>query len=89
MIPYNKFVEKIKKCPPGHRYDAKLKMCVPKISRYRFYGKVDPGDATPAPTGNGSTNGNGNGAANGNGNGNGSGGNGNGGNGGGNGGNGN
>ena len=71
-------------CPPGYKYDSKLKTCVPTNSKrimrfknYPFYGR-------PSMNGNKKTNGNGNGSGNGNGNGNG-GGNGSGGNGGGNG----
>ena len=66
------------RCPPGMKYDKKLKQCVPKTIRYkgRYILGVPKnksgGDETPA-------NGNGNGNGNGHGNGNGNGGNGNGG----------
>ena len=69
------------KCPPGTRYDPKLKQCVAKKIRYK-------GRYIFVPKNTDVGNGNGNGNVNGNGNGNGNGGNGNGGNGNGNGGNG-
>ena len=71
------------KCPKGHRYDTKLKSCVPK-KNYPYYPYGMIGRREEPKNGK---NGNGNGHSNGNGNGNGNGGNG--GNGGGNGGNGN
>ena len=65
------------KCPPGTRYDSKLKQCVAKKIKYKgnyiFVPKnMDVGGTAPT---NGNGNGNGNGG-NGNGNGNGNGGNG-------------
>ncbi len=64
------------KCPKGHRYDTKLKSCVPKKNYpYYPYGMIGRREEPK--------NGNGNGHSNGNGNGNGNGGNGGGGNGGG------
>ena len=82
MLTYKQFVED-KKCPPGFKYDKKLKVCVPIIKKYAYYGRMGPGPKQePQNTsGNGNANGNGNGNANGNGNG-ANGGNGNGGNGG-------
>jgi hypothetical protein len=74
MLTYKQFVED-KKCPPGFKYDKKLKTCVPIIKKYAYYGRVGP-VSKPEPQ---DTNGNGN--SNGNGNGNGNGANGNGGNG--------
>ena len=68
------------KCPKGHRYDTKLKSCVPK-KRYPYYpygmiGRGHGGTKNGNGNGNGS-NGNGNGSnGHSNGSGNGSGGNG-------------
>ena len=84
---FQQFIEESQstKCPKGHRYDTKLKSCVPK-KRYPYYpyGGGYRGGDNRSDSGNGNGNGNGNGHG-GNGNGNG----GNGGNGGGNGGGGN
>tara|TARA_Y100001972_G_scaffold49594_1_gene60950 strand:+ start:201 stop:464 length:264 start_codon:yes stop_codon:yes gene_type:complete len=87
MLGFKKFMnlQADKKCPPGYKFDTKLKVCVPTGERgyVGFYGLGSRnGDAAPSPT---PSNGDGNGNGNGNG-GNGNGGNG--GNGGGNGGNG-
>ena len=69
MLTYKQFVED-KKCPPGFKYDKKLKTCVPIIKKYAYYGRVGP-VSKPEPqntNGNGTGNGNGNGnGANGNG----------------------
>ena len=63
MLTYKQFVED-KKCPPGFKYDKKLKTCVPIIKKYAYYGRVGP-VSKPEPQ---NTNGNGNGnGANGNG----------------------
>ena len=83
MLGFKKFMNLTaeKKCPPGYKFDTKLKVCVPIGQRgyVGFYGLGRRnGDAAPSPA---PSNGNGNG--NGYGNGNGNGGNGNGGNGGG------
>ena len=59
------------KCPKGHRYDTKLKSCVPK-KNYPYYPYGMIGRREEPKNGNG----NGNGHSNGNGNGNGNGGNG-------------
>ena len=76
MLGFKKFMnlQAEKKCPPGYKFDNKLKVCVPIGHRgyVGFYGLGSRnGDAAPSPT-----------PSNGNGNGNGNGGNGNGGNGG-------
>ena len=84
MWSFKEFTES-KKCPPGFKYDKKLKVCVPIIKKYAYYGRMGPGPKQePQNTsGNGNANGNGNGNGNGANGGNGSnGGNGNGGNGG-------
>ena len=60
------------KCPKGHRYDTKLKSCVPK-KNYPYYPYGMIGRREEPKNGK---NGNGNGHSNGNGNGNGNGGNG-------------
>jgi hypothetical protein len=72
MFTFKEFTEK-KKCPPGYKYDEKLKVCVPKFRKYAYYGRIGPGPKqepqnTSGDQGNGNGNGNGNGA-NGNGNG--------------------
>ena len=41
MLTYKQFVED-KKCPPGFKYDKKLKTCVPIIKKYAYYGRVGP-----------------------------------------------
>ena len=75
------------KCPPGYKYDKKLRSCVPKgkvVYAYPFFGRSKDtsnqnGQDANGQNGNGQTgngNGNGNGAGNGNGNGAGAGGNG-------------
>ena len=82
MKNFKQFQEE-RKCPPGYKYDKKLKTCVARIKnvgRYGFFGMRSYSDQEEK-NGNGNGNGNGN-----NGNGNGGNGNGNGGNGGGNGG---
>ena len=86
MINFKQFMNlhAEKKCPPGYKFDTKLKVCVPTgqrgyVSYYGLGSGRSGGDAAPSPA---PSNGNGNG----NGNGNDNGGNGNGGNGGGNGG---
>ena len=66
MLTYKQFVED-KKCPPGFKYDKKLKTCVPIIKKYRYYGRVGP-VSKQEPQNTSGANGNG---ANGNGNGNG------------------
>mgnify|MGYP001360235044 CR=1 FL=1 len=72
MFTFKEFTEK-KKCPPGYKYDEKLKVCVPKFRKYAYYGRIGPGPKqepqnTSGDQGNGNGNGNGN-AGNGNGNG--------------------
>ena len=72
MLTFKQFAES-KKCPPGFKYDEKLKVCVPKFRKYAYYGRIGPGPKqepqnTSGANGNNNTNGNG---ANGNGNGNG------------------
>ena len=69
------------KCPPGYKYDKKLKSCVPKKATvyyaYPYFGRSSEpsnqsGQSAQTGNGNGQTgngNGNGNGAGNGNGNG--------------------
>ena len=66
------------KCPKGHRYDTKLKSCVPKKNYpYYPYGMIGRREEPKNGNGNGHSNGNGNGNGNGgNGGGNGGGGNG-------------
>ena len=86
MKTFDTFMEQ-KKCPPGMKWDANLKDCVPsgKLYGMRWWGvgrHHHNGDKNGNGNGNGSHNGNGNGHVNG-GNGNGGGGNGGGGNGGG------
>ncbi len=85
MKSFNDFMEE-KKCPPGMKWDANLKDCVPsgKIYGMRWWGvgRHHNGKENGNGNGNGSHNGNGNGHGNG-GNGNGGSGNGGGGNGGG------
>ena len=55
------------KCPKGHRYDTKLKSCVPKKNYpYYPYGMIGRRNEEPKKNGNGNGNGNG---SNGNGNG--------------------
>ena len=90
MWSFKEFTES-KKCPPGFKYDEKLKVCVPKFRKYAYYGRIGPGPKQEPQNTSGNDNANGNCNGNGNGNGNGAqqGGNGNAGNGGGNGGNGN
>ena len=71
MLTYKQFLEE-KKCPPGFKYDKKLKTCVPRIKKYAYYGRVGPVSKqepqnTSGANGNDNANGNGNGA-NGNGN---------------------
>ena len=79
MLGFKKFMNLTaeKKCPPGYKFDTKLKVCVPTCKRgyVGFYVLLSRnGDAAPSPApSNGNGNGNGNG---GNGNGNGNGGNG-------------
>ena len=71
MWSFKEFAES-KKCPPGYKYDKKLKVCVPKFRKYAYYGRIGPG--TKQEPQNTSGNGNGdNGTPNGNGNGNGNG----------------
>ena len=72
MLTFKQFAES-KKCPPGFKYDEKLKVCVPKFRKYAYYGRIGPGPKqepqnTSGDQGNGNGNGNGN-AGNGNGNG--------------------
>ena len=82
MWSFKEFTES-KKCPPGFKYNKKLKVCVPIIKKYAYYGRMGPGPKqepqNTSGNGNANGNGNGNGANGGNG---GNGGNGNGGNGG-------
>ena len=67
MLTYKQFVED-KKCPPGFKYDKKLKTCVPIIKKYAYYGRVGPVSNPEPQNTNGTGNGNGNGnGANGNG----------------------
>ena len=66
MFTFKEFTEK-KKCPPGYKYDEKLKVCVPKFRKYAYYGRIGPGPKqepqnTSGDQGNGNGNGNGNGA---------------------------
>ena len=66
MWSFKKFAES-KKCPPGFKYDEKLKVCVPKFRKYAYYGRIGPGPKqepqnTSGDQGNGNGNGNGNGA---------------------------
>ena len=66
MLTFKQFAES-KKCPPGFKYDEKLKVCVPKIKKYAYYGRIGPGPKqepqnTSGDQGNGNGNGNGNGA---------------------------
>ena len=68
MLTFKQFAES-KKCPPGFKYDEKLKVCVPKFRKYAYYGRIGPGPKqepqnTSGDQGNGNGNGNG---ANGNG----------------------
>ncbi len=68
MWSFKEFAES-KKCPPGFKYDEKLKVCVPKFRKYAYYGRIGPGPKqepqnTSGDQGNGNGNGNG---ANGNG----------------------
>ena len=68
MWSFKQFAES-KKCPPGYKYDKKLKVCVPKFRKYAYYGRIGPGPKkepqnTSGDQGNGNGNGNG---ANGNG----------------------
>ena len=67
------------KCPPGYKYDKKLRSCVPKgrvVYAYPFFGRSDKSNQNGQQTSNGQQTGNGNGQT-GNGNGNGQTGNGN------------
>ena len=66
MLTFKQFAES-KKCPPGFKYDKKLKVCVPIIKKYAYYGRIGPGPKQePQNTsGNGNANGNGNGNGNG------------------------
>ena len=72
MFTFKEFTEK-KKCPPGYKYDEKLKVCVPKFRKYAYYGRIGPGPKqepqNTSGNGNANGNGNGNGANGGNGNG--------------------
>jgi len=66
MWSFKEFTES-KKCPPGFKYDKKLKVCVPKFRKYAYYGRIGPGPKqepqnTSGDQGNGNGNGNGNGA---------------------------
>ena len=42
MWSFKEFAES-KKCPPGFKYDKKLKVCVPIIKKYAYYGRMGPG----------------------------------------------
>ena len=67
MLTFKEFAES-KKCPPGYKYDEKLKVCVPKFRKYAYYGRIGPGPKQDTSGDQGNGNGNGN-AGNGNGNG--------------------
>ena len=72
MKSFKDFLVGRKKCPPGFKYDEKLKVCVPKFRKYAYYGRIGPGPKqdTSGDQGNGNGNagnGNGNGATPGNG----------------------
>ena len=84
MKTYKDFLETVleeKKCPPGMKYDKKLKQCVPirYKSRIRYFLGVPKNNSGDTDSSDDSGNGNGNGNGIGNGNVNGNGGNGNGG----------
>ena len=67
MLGFKKFMnlQADKKCPPGYRFDTKLKVCVPigqrgYVSYYGLGSGRNGGDTTPSPApGNGNGNGNG------------------------------
>ena len=70
---FSEFIEESQspKCPKGHRFDTKLKSCVP-TKRYPYYpyGMIGRNREEPKNgngNGNGNSNGNGNGSSNGNG----------------------
>ena len=84
---YRSYIEKMKKitkkrqmkesiydtkCPPGYRYDKKLRQCVPKrgiVYAYPFFGRSNGSSNQNGQNGNGQQTGNGNGQQTGNGNG--------------------
>ena len=68
MKSFKDFLVGRKKCPPGFKYDEKLKVCVPKFRKYAYYGRIGPGPKQDTSGDQGNGNGNGN-AGNGNGNG--------------------
>ena len=70
---FSQFIEESQstKCPKGHKFDTKLKSCVP-IKRYPYYPYGMIGRREEPKNGNGNGYGNGNGNGNGSSNGNGS-----------------
>ena len=66
MLTFKQFAES-KKCPPGFKYDEKLKVCVPKFRKYAYYGRIGPGPKQEPQNTSGNDNANGNGNGNGNG----------------------